>query len=228
VPDRDDLASALAAVATLLAAERDLLGVLQLVTELAVATIDPCDHADVMVLTRSGEATVPAASDWIGPRIVSMESELQQGPCLAAARTATVVRIDDHATDDRFPAFTARCLAETPVRSSVGLHVTAGRRTFGAIDLYADRAHAFSDEDTGAGALFAVHAGIAIAAASAQEEFDEALRSRDVIGQAKGILMARAGISEDAAFGQLRAASQRLNVKLRDVAQRVVDERHRP
>jgi GAF domain-containing protein len=224
----EDLASALAGVATLLSTERDVLSLLQRVTELAVETIGPCEHADVMVLTRHADLTVPAASDWVGPRIVSMEAELQEGPCLEAARTSTVVRIDDHATEARFPRFTARCLAETPVRSSVGLPVTVGGRTFGAIDLYADRREAFADEDTAAGALFAVHAGIAIAGAAAREEFTEALRSRDVIGQAKGILMEREGVSSDDAFDMLRRASQTLNTKLRDVAQGVVDEANEP
>ena len=52
----------------------------------------------------------------------------------------------------------------------------------------------------------------------------EAMRSRAVIEQAKGILMAAEGIDEDEAFDILTRASQRENVKLRDVALRIVDD----
>jgi AmiR/NasT family two-component response regulator len=57
---------------------------------------------------------------------------------------------------------------------------------------------------------------------------EEALQSRDLIGQAKGILMAREGITADQAFDMLRRASQRLNVKLRDVAGGIVDRSGAP
>ena len=53
----------------------------------------------------------------------------------------------------------------------------------------------------------------------------QALQSRDVIGQAKGILMERRGISADEAFDVLRRASQSLNIKLTTVAQTLVDRR---
>lgn len=224
VPNDEDLATALASVASVLAAEPDVIRVLQRITLLAVETVEACQHADVMVFDRRGVATVPAASDWIGPRIVSIESELDEGPCLDAARKATVVTIPDHTTETRWGRFAGRTVEATPVRSSVGLHLTVGDRTYGAIDLYADRPHAFGDTDVATGALFAVHAAVSVAAARARDDFQAALQSRDVIGQAKGILMAREQIDSDAAFDILRTASQRMNAKLRDVAQRIVEE----
>jgi GAF domain-containing protein len=224
VASHDDLAAVLAAVADKLAAEPDLLGLLQRVCELAVETIDGCEHADVMVFVAGETLTVPAASDWVGARVVSIEAELDEGPCLEASRTAAVVPIDDLTADRRWPRFAARCLAETPVRSSVGFPLTAGERTFGAMDLYASQPRAFETQDVATGVLFAVHAAVAISAAKRREALKAALASRDVIGQAKGILMAQERVSSDAAFDMLRHASQTMNIKLRAVAERIVDD----
>ena len=82
--------------------------------------------------------------------------------------------------------------------------------------------------------IFATHAGIALAAAEARteahrvEHLEQALSSRELIGQAQGILMERERITANQAFDVLRRGSQHLNVKLREVAQRVVDTGERP
>ena len=100
----------------------------------------------------------------------------------------------------------------------------------GALNLYSETSEAFTRRDRAIGAVLAAHASIALAAAGAtselrraNDELREALESRDVIGQAKGILMERHRVSADEAFDMLRRASQHLNVKLRSVAQQVAD-----
>lgn len=98
-----------------------------------------------------------------------------------------------------------------------------GERPIGALDLYADTPHSFEDEDRAA-ALFATHAAVAFHAARERVQLEQALSSRDVIGQAKGILMAQSHITADEAFDLLRRASQRLNRKLVSVAEDIVDK----
>lgn len=92
----------------------------------------------------------------------------------------------------------------------------------GALNLYSKSPDAFDDESREMGSVFAAHAAVALGSARNEEHLEAALASRDVIGQAKGLLMAREGITPDEAFAVLRKASQRLNVKLRDIAGRVV------
>lgn len=99
-----------------------------------------------------------------------------------------------------------------------------GDRPIGALDLYADAPNSFHDKDRAAAALFAAHAAVAFAAARERIQFQEALASRDVIGQAKGILMTQSHITADEAFDMLRRASQRLNRKLVSIAQDIVDK----
>lgn len=229
MPERnDDLATTLAAVAKALAAEKDSTGVILQACRLAVETMDACDHADVMVVVDGGLLTVPAATDWVGIRIVSLEEEYGEGPCLDAFRTGSVIAVADLATDTRWPQFSPRCISDTPVRSGLGLPLVVGDQPTGVLDLYADAPDSFDDEDRATAAMFATHAAVALEAQRERVQFERALASRDLIGQAKGILMAQSGISSDAAFDLLRRASQRLNQKLVAIAQQVVDKRGRP
>ncbi len=88
----------------------------------------------------------------------------------------------------------------------------------GALNLLARRPGAFTDESERIGSLFASHAAVAVADAQDVNPITTALSSRDVIGQAKGILMERLHLTPDQAFEQLRSMSQRLNRKVRDIA----------
>ena len=223
-----ELAATLAAVAQALAAEPTPAAVVQRACSLARETISACDHADVMVAAASGTLTVPAATDWVGIRVVSYEEQCGEGPCIDAFRTGTMVNVPDHNTETRWPRFTQRCLADTPVRSGVGLPLLVGKRAIGALDLYADRPHAFNDEDRAAAALFASHAAVALVAVQDRINLERALATRDVIGQAKGILMAESHVTGDQAFDMLKRASQHLNQKLNSIAQDIVDKHDKP
>jgi transcriptional regulator with GAF, ATPase, and Fis domain len=103
------------------------------------------------------------------------------------------------------------------------------KTSVGAMNLYSYRERAFGNRDRESGELFAAQASIVLANAQAYWDaqdlsrgLSEAMHSRAVIEQAKGILMAPGGIDEDAAFELLVRASQRENTKLRDVAAKVV------
>lgn len=219
-----DLATTLAVVAQTLARENELTAVILRTCDLAVETIDACEHADVMVVAPGGGLTVPASTDWVGTRIVSFEDEYGEGPCVDAFRSGTTVDSPDFNVEPRWPKFAQRCIAETPVRSGVGVPLVVGDRPIGALDLYADAPNSFHDDDRAAAVLFAAHAAIAFAAARERVQFREALASRDLLGQAKGILMTESHITADEAFDMLRRASQRLNRKLVSIAQEIVDK----
>ena len=133
-----DLAATLAVVAQTLARENDLTGVILRTCRLAVETIDACEHADVMIVAPGGTLTVPAATDWVGIRIVSFEEEYGEGPCVDAFRTSSTIESPDFDSESRWPEFVRRCMVETPVRSGVGVPLVVGDRPIGALDLYAD------------------------------------------------------------------------------------------
>jgi hypothetical protein len=96
----------------------------------------------------------------------------------------------------------------------------------GALNLYAREPHSFTEESEQVGLLFVSHAAVAMVGAQKQDQLTEGLATRDLIGQAKGILMERYGINADRAFALLVRASQNRNVKLRDLAVELTTTRH--
>jgi transcriptional regulator with GAF, ATPase, and Fis domain len=135
-----------------------------------------------------------------------------------------------NAAHERYPEFSKLALAHG-VQSTLSLPLVAGEQGIGALNLYANRPDSFSDDDEQIGMELATTAAVVLANASAywttfelSQNLSEAMKSRAVIEQAKGMLMARSEtLSPDDAFDLLRKASQRENVKLRDIAQRIVN-----
>jgi transcriptional regulator with GAF, ATPase, and Fis domain len=210
-----------AEVARSLLGQADVRQTLQRIVDMAVEMIDGCDHAGISFLKR-GKGTTPAASDDIPPLVDAIQYETGEGPCLSAIREHEVFQSGDLASESRWPHFAARAAAETGVSSMLSFRLFVAGDTLGALNLYSETVDAFNEGSRTVGLVFAAHAAMALSTAMHEEQMDEALQSRDVIGQAKGILMAREGVDADEAFAMLRRASQRLNVKLRDVAGEMV------
>jgi hypothetical protein len=102
------------------------------------------------------------------------------------------------------------------------LHRNDGDR-LGALNLFGTRPDVFDEWAIDLGEVFAATCAAVLASAISQEGARAALESRDVIGQAKGILMARHKLSAEGAFDLLRRTSQSRHVKLRDLAQQVAE-----
>lgn len=217
-----ELAETFGDIARTLLAERDPESTLRKIVQVSLKLIDSADHAGIDVI-EGGQIRAVAPSDEVAERIDALQVELDEGPCLSAIREHEVFRTDDLTTESRWPQFGARAFDDTGIRSIMGFRLFAERDTYGALNIYSRQPNAFDDDAEAVGAVLAAHASVALATAREREHLQEALRSRDVIGQAKGILMTRGNIDEDRAFDILRQASQRMNIKLREVAARVVD-----
>ena len=149
------------------------------------------------------------------------------GPCVDAARTREVKRIDAMGSEARWPEF-ARAASAVGIKATISFPMEMDGEAIGALNLYSVEERAFADPDGAIGLLFAEQAALACAVAdrlrraqSLAGDLEVALQSRDVIGQAKGVIMARTGCTADAAFELLKAESQRRNVKLREIADHV-------
>jgi hypothetical protein len=194
------------------------------IVEVAVEMIPGCDHVSLSHLHR-GELRSASSNDRIGPILDAIQSDTDEGPCLDAIRNGGTYVADDLGADPRWPDYGPRAVTETSVRSSFAVQLHDGARTAGALNLFADRPASFTPEPQRDAtiALLAAHATPPLAAAVRYESALAALESRDLIGQAKGLLMARSEIDSDAAFELLVRASQRMNVKLVEIARRMVD-----
>jgi transcriptional regulator with GAF, ATPase, and Fis domain len=214
-------ADTFAGIARALLAEEDVQHTLQKICDLAVETIEGCDHAGISFL-KGKNVTTPAASDDVPRAVDAIQYETGEGPCLDAIRDHEVFQSGDLGTERRWPKFASRAQRETGVTSVLCFRLFVEGDTLGALNLFSKAHDAFDEDSRTVGVVFAAHAALALSTAMHDEQMEEALQSRDLIGQAKGILMAREGITADQAFDMLRRASQRLNVKLRDVAGSIV------
>jgi len=211
------LAGQLSELARSLQAEPDVAGTLAVITAAAVSNIPGADYAAITLVTRSGRVTTPAASDTLIEAVEDLQNQTNQGPCLSTAREHVTIRVNDLATDGRWPLFASRA-AGMGVRSMLSFQLFVRAENLGALNLYAREPDVFDDYDEDTGLLFASHAAVALVGAQHQQNSDRALVERDTIGQAKGILMERHKLDAAAAFGVLVRASQESNRKLSEAA----------
>jgi GAF domain-containing protein len=202
------------------------------VVELAVATVEGCDFAGLFLID-GDVVTTPVHTHRIVELVDVLQHETGEGPCLDAISQGAIFYAEDLAHDTRWPHFAPQATT-AGIRSVLALPLVADG-TLGAINLYARYPAAFGVVDRAKGAILASLAALALSAAHVYEDeerrsdnFHAALTTREVIGQAQGILMERERIGADEAFDILRRASQHLNVKLREVAQNLVDTGERP
>jgi transcriptional regulator with GAF, ATPase, and Fis domain len=215
-------------IARAISAEPTVGRTLQRIVDLAVDRIDGCDEAGILLVTNR-EIVAGAWSNEIVHRIEEMECEIGEGPCLdAITQQPTFESSDLRDQRSRWPTFAARAI-DAGIHSMLAFRLFAAQDTLGALDLYGNRPGAFDDTARAYGTVFAAHAALALAGAQLHEHdladaagLRIALEARDIIGQAKGILMATHDIDGDAAFELLRTSSNALNLKLRVVADHVV------
>ncbi|MGH3574909.1 MAG: ANTAR domain-containing protein, partial [Pseudonocardiaceae bacterium] len=130
------------------------------------------------------------------------------------------VRVSDTASEDRWPEFAKRA-AQLGVGSMLSFQLYVVGDNLGALNLYNREPDAFDDESEHVGLLFASHAAVAMAGAQRNEQLIRAIGTRDLIGQAKGILMERHKLTAEQAFMLLVRASQATHTKLRDIAEQL-------
>lgn len=199
--------------------------VIERIVRIATESIDGCDHAGLCGVYLPS-APSPAQSE--------LEPGLEhgpdgRGPCADALAGADLVCSDDLWDDERWPRLTPRT-TRVGARSALAVRLFAGDETLGVLHLTGRRPGAFGPAARAQALLFAAAAGLALSAARSHaaderrvEQFRTAMLTREIIGQAQGILMERERVRAEQAFALIRDASQRLNVKLRDVAQELVD-----
>lgn len=223
--DHDHLARQLSDVARRLEAQSDPGVMLDEVVRAAVAVIPGADEGSISVVTGRRHVTSRHPSGELPAKVDAVQEEVGEGPCLDAAFEHMTVRVPDLARERRWPTFSARAL-ELGAASMLSLQLFVERDDLGALNLYSRRAGAFDDDSEHVGLLFASHAAIAFADAEKVRNLRLAVSRRDVVGQAKGILMERFRVTADQAFAILVRVSQDNNRKLFDVAEQLTQSGH--
>lgn len=196
--------------------------------EHAAAEIPGAQYAGITLTRNAKHVETPATTHHWPLLLDKIQQRHLEGPCLTAAWDEQTVHVRDLETDDRFPNYRRDALAETPIRSIMAFQLFIADESLGALNIYAEEPNAFGDESRTLGLIFAAHSSVAWNSARQESQFQKALASRDVIGQAKGMIMERYRVDAVQAFELLRKLSQNSNVPLTAVASDLVAGRLSP
>lgn len=190
--------------------------------EHAAAEIPGAQYAGITLTRNAKHVETPATTHHWPLLLDKIQQRHLEGPCLTAAWEEKTVHVRDLETDLRFPNYRKDALEETPIRSIMAFQLFIAGETLGALNIYAEEANAFGDESRTLGLIFAAHSSVAWNSARRESQFQKALTTRDVIGQAKGMIMERYRVDAVQAFELLRKLSQNSNVPLTKVASDLV------
>ena len=224
--EREAVGESLRALTQFFVNDGTLADTLLRVSELA-CSITPASYAGVTLIVE-GKAQTAVFTHPDAPEIDRAQYRSGEGPCMYAFRNQKVYRIASTSQDERWPEFARVALAHG-IHSTLSLPLLARGQGLGALNLYAPHEGAFADAHEKLAVVFADQASIALANAQVywdarelNDNLTEAIKTRETIGQAVGILMAAGGRSPEAAFQIVASASQRENRKVRDIASEIV------
>ncbi|SMC53598.1 GAF and ANTAR domain-containing protein [Lentzea albidocapillata] len=223
----DEVTTALERLSEALSREDDLRMLMHQVCEQVVQAVPGLDEATVTLLDGGRPFTAASTSDLVA-RLDRVQYAAGAGPCLDAAATSRLVRATIQEAQDRWPAFGTESRA-AGIGSFLSAPLTVDNEHYGAINGYSRQGHGFHELDAPLLALYSTAVETALRSHSMYlrafklaAQLRSALRSRAVIDQAKGVLMAVHAITADEAFRLLVAQSQRENVKLHALAERFI------
>jgi GAF domain-containing protein len=208
--------------------ERPLAEILEQVVHIAKQALPTSVESSITLLTGDEAHTM----GFTGPTAIALDErqyEDESGPCLDAAASAQLVSVPDMGSETRWPRFAASAV-EQGVHSSLSVPLPMQRQVTGALNFYAADADAFDENTISLAQTFAAHAAVAVAnahlyesTANLAQQMQDAMATRAVIEQAKGIIMRDRNCSADDAFNALVRLSQETHLKLRDVARQLVE-----
>jgi hypothetical protein len=216
-----DIANQLSELARTLQAESDTESILEDIVGTAVRLIPHAAEASISLVKARRAVESHAASSDLPREVDAVQTETRQGPCLDAAYDEQVVRLPDMGSETRWPKFTPRAW-DLGARSMLSFQLFVEGDNLGALNVYGDDVNVFDEDSEQVGLLVAAHAAVAFADSQEIKQLNDALTNRDLIGQAKGILMERHKISAHQAFTLLSTVSANTNIKLTRIAEHLV------
>ncbi|TNU73726.1 GAF and ANTAR domain-containing protein [Miniimonas arenae] len=202
--------------------------VLEVAVDWCQSLVPGCQMAGVTLRRRRGRVESVAPSDAAVERCDALQYDLAEGPCLDAITDELAIRSGDVGTDERWPQWGPRAAEAEGIAGMLSIRLFSGTKVHGALNLYSREVDAFDSEATDVARVLSTHVSVALRAMQADEDLRIAVDSRNLIGQAQGILMERFSLQSDGAFAVLSRISQDRNLRLIDVAEHVVTRRTLP
>jgi GAF domain-containing protein len=196
---------------------------IQTIAETALLSIPSMEHVGVSVLDRRHQPETVAATSDLVRTLDKLQYSLDEGPCVDSLRDATVVAAPRISDDPRWPRY-APAAARLGLKAQLAVKLYLDEQgTVGGLNMYSTTSEEIHPEAPGIADLFATHAALALGKAREVDHLHQALRTREVIGQAVGLLMSQYSLDTDAAFAFLVRTSSHSNLKVRDIAERMVE-----
>lgn len=228
-------AAAIESLNALVVADKSLDAVLHDVATYAVKALVGADAVSITVLDPPLRTVAHTDED-----VLALDREQyvsRQGPCLEAAQTRRPVRVAIRSAEDRWPQF-ATAARQAGVHASLSIPLIIAPAAHGdddelvgSLNVYSRSTTDFDVFDESLMSLYSGAAGRAVMDARRWRrlqdtvgQLEQALVSRSDIDQAKGVLRSRHGGTAEEAFALLVQRSQRENIKLRDIASRILRE----
>ena len=202
--------------------------VLAELAEHAAVEIPGAGYAGITLTRNAKDIDTPAATHMWPVLLDKIQQRHREGPCLTAAWEEKTIHVADLEKDGRFPLYRRDALDETPIRAIMAFQLFIVGETMGALNVYAEQPNAFGPNSKTIGLIFAAHSSVAWNSARRDEQFKQALSSRDTIGQAKGMIMERYSVDAVQAFALLRKLSQDSNVPLIQIASELLANAQSP
>jgi GAF domain-containing protein len=222
--DRQDIAYALTMAARGINRGTTLGETLTAIVEVAQVALPGFDQVGISLLDRTGAASTKAATGEFVWSLDKLQYGLGEGPCVDSLHDQAIVEAPRIRHDRRWPRYVPRAVDEgLKAQLAVRLYLDDGG-TLGGLNIYSTTSEDIDPEAVHMAELFAAHAAIALGHGRERQNLNEALHTRKLIGQALGLVMERYHLTEDRAFAFLVRASSHANIKLRDIAQTMVDE----
>ena len=218
---QDELAGAFAEFARSVQQQSDPDSTLVEIVRAAVDLIPGCDEGSISVVLGRKAVSSQAPSGALAVVVDALQESTGQGPCLDAAYVHETIRVPDMATETRWPLFCARAM-EAGAAGMLACQLYVDGDDLGALNLFSRSPNAFDEESEHAALMFAAHAAVAYATAQRREAAARTVATRQLIGRAEGILMERHRVTAAQAFSMLVRVSQHRNMKLREIAERLV------
>jgi GAF domain-containing protein len=220
---RFDLARALAEAAQAIHAPGSLEDTLDAIAHTAQDAVPGFDHVGISVVRGDGTVTTMAATSRLVRELDTLQYKLGEGPCVATLRDARIVVVEDLPNDTRWPRYVPRA-TDAGVRAQLGVQLSTREETLGGLNFYSTSTTNIHADATHSAELFATHAALALDHARLSDQANDAMPTRQLIGQAVGILMERFEITEDRAMLLLVRVATSGQLELRQVAREVVDQ----
>jgi GAF domain-containing protein len=219
-----DIAASLAESARAINAPESLDETLDAIVGATLVSVPGFDHVGISILHRDGRIETKAATDQVVWELDDLQYRIDEGPCVSAIREGRVVSVPDIRHEQRWSRFVPEAVARTGLQAQLAVNLHVNDQALGGLNLYSTRAASIEPDAVQAAELFATHAALALARARRESDLNQAIVTRQEIGMAIGLTMARFSLDNERAFQFLVRASSTSQIKMRDIAREIVRE----